>query len=480
MSRLFQNLWTAEIPRALCLTFLHSLWQGLLLALLAALIILLSPKAKPRIRYNMLAFLFAGFAITVSLTFILSFRHGSRGSLTFLYAAGSSTGAALPYALWNNTLSFINAHAGSLIVVWLMAFSLKSFRLLQDLSGLNLLRKTGTPVNDPYWTGRLQELKSKLQISGLVRLSESALLKSPSVSGILKPVILLPLGLLSQLPADQVEAILLHELAHIRRKDYLFNLVQTFLETIFFFNPFIGWISATLRRERENCCDEIAIEVNQNKAALVRALLSFGEQQIVQGNFAMALGSKKTMLLDRVRRITCNKNKSLNGAEKSFLALFSLAILAFLFTFSWNVQLLNGKTNKPYNQLLEQQVPTEENIPKEQQPADFKNKTNKQCLSGTIQPSAIRNLSRTQIQSATITTVNNSPGTDTLALNRNILTDIEKEGILSEERVLSYRLNDDELVVNGVKQPESLHQKLKSKYVTCPGWAILYDFHTCS
>lgn len=483
MFRLFQNLWTTEIPRALCLTFLHSLWQGLLLALLAAFIILLSPKAKPRLRYNMLAILFAGFTALVVGTFILSFRQTDPAGLALLSSAGSkNTGISLSYTLWDKTLTFINTYSGYLFMVWLITFGMKSFRLLQDISGLNLLQKTGTPVHDPYWTARLEELQSRLQIRGLVKLRESVQLKSPSVSGILKPVILIPLGMFSQLPQEQIEAILLHELAHIRRKDYLFNLVQTIVESIFFFNPFLCWLSASLRAERENCCDELAIGITQNKAALVKALLSFGTQQVAQGNLAMALSNKKTLLLDRVKRITFDKNKSLNRAEKSFLALFSIAILAFLCTFSWNVQQqLRGKNNPTYNQLLQRKTPNEAVSPEPLKllPADKKPSAPKQCLSKAA-PLAFQKLSWTATQTTTITTVNNLPGTDTLALNQNILTDLEQAGIVANTAVQSYRLTDHELIVNGIKQPESLHQKLKSKYVTGPGWAILYDFHSCT
>lgn len=484
MFRSFQNLWTTEIPRALCLTFLHSLWQGLLLALLAAFMLLLSPKAKPRLRYNMLALLFAGFVALVAGTFILSFRHtGPIGFASPERAGNKDTGISTLYTLWDNTLIFINTYSGYLFILWLVAFGIKSFRLLQDISGLNLLRKTGTPVQDTYWTARLQELQSRLHIRGLVKLRESARLKSPSVSGILKPVILVPLGMFSQLPQDQIEAILLHELAHIRRKDYLFNLVQTVLESIFFFNPFLYWLSASLRAERENCCDELAIDVTQNKTALVKALLSFSTQQATPGDLAMALSNTKTLLLDRVKRIAFDKNKSLNSAEKSFLALFSIAILTFLCTFSWNVQQqLSGKNNPSYNQLLQHKTPRESAPPEPLKllPADIKPAAPKQCGSKTTIPISFQQLSLTTTQTTTITTLNNPPGTDTLALNQNILTDLEQAGIAANTAVQSYRLTDLELIVNGIKQPESLHQKLKSKYVTGPGWAILYDFHSCS
>ncbi len=434
MSRLFQNLWITEIPRGLmpyffCIPYGRAYcwrcWQPLSYCS--------APKPGPVCGTTCLPFLFTGFAVMVLLTFAWSFRPAGGDHFSFLKPSGNSSSGLFSDNAWNTAFHFINAHAGTLMSLWLIAFSFKSLRLLQDISGLNLLRKSASPVTDPYWIARLQEFKSKLNISGIVNLKESARLKGPSVSGILKPVILLPLGMLSQLPADQIEAILLHELAHIRRKDYLFNLVQTFFETIFFFNPFICWLSARLRTERENCCDAIAVDVSQNKAALVKALLSFGAQQGVPGNFAMALGSKKPVLLDRVKRIALNKNKSLDSAEKSFLVLFSVAILTFLCTFSWNIQQqINGKTDNSYDPLLQHPAPGKEASQEPLKPADIKCKTNKPCLTATTPAGAQRNLSRTETQSATITTINNLPGTDTLTLNRNILTDLKKKVCLQK------------------------------------------------
>ena len=123
-----------------------------------------------------------------------------------------------------------------------------------------------------YWKEKIQQLADELQIRRRIQLLQSEIVQVPVVIGVLKPVILIPLGILSQLPPEQVEAILLHELAHIKRKDYLVNLLQSLAETIFFFNPAVLWVSSLIRDERENCCDDIAIAGTKNKAAFVNAL----------------------------------------------------------------------------------------------------------------------------------------------------------------------------------------------------------------
>jgi hypothetical protein len=119
-----------------------------------------------------------------------------------------------------------------------------------------------------------------------------------------------------------VEAVLLHELAHIRRRDFVVNLFQHFAETIFFFNPALLWISARIREEREHCCDDMAITVMQSKTGYVRAIVSFMEfNNDARSKYALAFPGKKHQLLDRVKRIVHNSNKTLNMAEKSFLLL---------------------------------------------------------------------------------------------------------------------------------------------------------------
>lgn len=476
MERLFQNIWTTELSRALCLTLLHSLWQGLLLALLAAFMIQLSPKTSPGKRYNRFALLLGLFAFANGITFLLCFRHAGTGDFSHTLAATAEAQGVTDtlQMLWMQLAGFIDRNAAVLSLLWLALFTFRSIRLAQEARSLRGLRKSAHHLQHDYWTERLAVLKARLGIRDEVVLRESSRLQSPSVVGILKPVILLPLGMISQLPPEQVEAILLHELAHIRRRDYLVNLVQTLLEAIFFFNPFLRWLSAQLRIERENCCDEMALAVSGNKVALVNALLSFGQLQLAPGNaLAMALGGRKTALLDRVKRIASSRNKSLNKTEKSFLVLFSLALFSFLCSFSWNMQRLNSSNKDKSRNLQQEPIHITPGCGGYTAGSMPQGRADRVLVRRTL-----KRASHTETQTTVITTINEQPGTDTLTLNQHIITDLARAGIVAEDRLLSYKLNDDELVVNGIKQPATLHHKLKNKYVKNPGWAIRYDLET--
>jgi bla regulator protein blaR1 len=198
-----------------------------------------------------------------------------------------------------------------------------------------------------------------------VLLLQSELIKVPVVIGFLKPVILVPLGLLSQLPTEQVEAVLLHELAHIRRRDYLVNLIQNLAETVFFFNPALLWISELVREERENCCDDIAIGEVENKNEFIHALIAFQEYNLSRdlGNARIAFAGKRNHLLNRVKRIVYNENKKLNAMEKSIF-IFSIVTVSLLATISFKElpaqQVRKSETRSEQSQKSTDTIPSKE------------------------------------------------------------------------------------------------------------------------
>src|SRR5207244_9004560 len=131
---------------------------------------------------------------------------------------------------------------------------------------------SGVCPASPIWQERLRGLANRLRLMRPVILLESCLAEVPSVVGLWRPVILMPLGVLASLPAEQVEAILLHELAHIRRWDYLVNLAQTAVEGLLFYHPAVWWVSAAVRAERENCCDDVVVEMACDRHGYAAAL----------------------------------------------------------------------------------------------------------------------------------------------------------------------------------------------------------------
>ncbi len=175
------------------------------------------------------------------------------------------------------------------------------------------LRRRGTCAAPKEWSRYVASLAAQLGISRPVALLESYLAEVPMVIGYLRPVILAPIGMLAGLPLNQVEAILLHELAHIRRADYLVNLMQTLIESLLFYHPAVWWISNVVRAERENCCDDFVLGRDTDPRGIQAAALqrwSKAAPRWSEPPRAMALAANGGHLLKRVRRILGTPRKS--------------------------------------------------------------------------------------------------------------------------------------------------------------------------
>ncbi len=149
----------------------------------------------------------------------------------------------------------------------------------------------------------LCQLKARLRIRRNVRLLQSARIAGPSMIGWLRPVILLPPCSITGLKPDELSAVLLHELAHIRRHDYMWNVVQTCAETVLFFHPAVWWVSARIRTEREHCCDDLVLAMEGEPRTYATALMRLEELRHAE---RMALAATDGPLLGRIRRIVAS------------------------------------------------------------------------------------------------------------------------------------------------------------------------------
>ena len=184
-------------------------------------------------------------------------------------ALSSLAGARVRIAAWRPYL----------LAAWLAGVFFLSARLLAGWAGAaRLVRARCVPARaallEPF--GRLAR---RLSVSRPVRLLESAAVRVPTAIGILRPVILLPVSSLTGLPPRQIEALLAHELAHVRRHDYLVNLVQSAAETLLFYHPAVWWVSGRIRAERENCCDDLAVAATGSARLYAEALVRLEEER---------------------------------------------------------------------------------------------------------------------------------------------------------------------------------------------------------
>ncbi|MEP7354272.1 MAG: M56 family metallopeptidase, partial [Acidobacteriota bacterium] len=167
------------------------------------------------------------------------------------------------------------------------------------------LRSRAVCAAVPEWQLRLNRLVQQLRMSRPVVMLESSLTDTPLTMGVLRPVILLPIGLISGLSVEQIELVLLHELAHIRRHDYLINLMQTAVESLLFYHPGVWWLSRRIRMEREYCCDDIVVAATDDATAYARALTELEHRRVAFNETALAATGGNLMF--RIQRLLGRK-----------------------------------------------------------------------------------------------------------------------------------------------------------------------------
>lgn len=352
------SFFSERLLQTISWTLLHSLWQGLAMALLAALIMLVSARQKAQLRYNLLSVLMLTFVAAISTTALIEwyfFKSLGRIPSIQYFSANEISGSILNATQiaqaqsWFKTnmqllRSLFEQNHVLLVGAWILILSLKSIKMGLSIWSLYRMRWYRTYQPSLYWRNRLIDLAAQMKLTQSVVLLESALVPGPSALGFFKPLILIPVGLLNNLPAEQVEAILLHELAHIRRNDYLVNFIQCLLENVFFFNPGLLWVSNLIRQERENCCDDLAIKAMKNKTLYVNALVAFQEYKLHGAQYALAFAGQKSPLLDRVKRIINHHNyKTLSIMEK--ISLLATVLLISTVTFL-SLQSTQAQTTK--------------------------------------------------------------------------------------------------------------------------------------
>jgi beta-lactamase regulating signal transducer with metallopeptidase domain len=337
-------------------TLLHSLWEASLIAAGLAIALRLLARSSPQLRY-------AAACVAMVTMALLPAATGGLLSLPNRNVAASTASISQPQpapapakAEFSRTAApIVPARALSepirerswrdvvlgrlesirpyVVCGWLIGVLLLSLRHLLAWTRVQELRRRQIRPVDASLCDRLSSLTRKLGIKRVVRLVESSLVQTPTVIGWLRPMILLPASAMTGLSHDQLEALLLHELAHIRRCDYLVNLMQTMLEILGFYHPAVWWASHRIRIERENCCDDVAAQALGDNLRYARALSSM--EDLRAGRPELAMAASGGSLLARIRRLvgqTPTENKSSLWAPILAVAIltFSLAATAGL------------------------------------------------------------------------------------------------------------------------------------------------------
>ncbi|CAL4867676.1 hypothetical protein MMA231_01942 [Asticcacaulis sp. MM231] len=287
---------------ALGYTLVHFCWQAALIAALYKLADLCLPRLRAQGRYMLsLTALLAMFAAAV-ITFIYEdLRITQAAAVDFTGVVIPALGAQITQELK------LSALLPWLDAFWLIGVATLSFRMLSGLWYIHSLKKHAQPVPAQI-AHRFALALRRFGLTNKVHIRLHPAINGPFVVGALRSVVYLPLSAVTALTPEQLDTVLSHELEHIRRADYVWNLIQSAVEILFFYHPAVWWIGAKLREQRELCCDDAAIRSCDDPITYATALLSLEEQRrcvpVMAPNLTMALnGHGKNDLLARISRI---------------------------------------------------------------------------------------------------------------------------------------------------------------------------------
>ncbi|MEJ1241276.1 M56 family metallopeptidase [Chryseolinea sp. T2] len=292
-------------------TLLNSLWQGALCYLLGIAILRSIPTKRSEARYAASVAVMSLMLISSAITFIVVYTPEvsavSKTAFVTSPVAYSQTviapvATSSLQAIISRMSEVVGRQMGLVSAIWLIGAVAFMLRIISGYWYIGFIRRSAQPLGSS-WQDQVNELAGKLNIDRFVEVAQSGLINTPMVLGYIKPVIMVPVGMFSGLTTDQLEAIFVHELMHIRRRDYVVNLIQTILEAIYFFNPFAWILSANIRREREHCCDDGVVMNQGNAIAYVRALAMLEEVRLSRTGVALSLAEDKNQLLHRIKRI---------------------------------------------------------------------------------------------------------------------------------------------------------------------------------
>lgn len=248
-------------------------------------------------------------------------------------------------SLLDQVKQLINQYSLYITGVYVLGLIIHIIGLIKGLFHIRYIRNKKNLMLSPVWTQRAALLRKKLGLLKNIPVYISEHINIPLTIGHLKPIIIFPLAIINNLDAAQVESILLHELAHIKRHDYLFNIVQTVMETLLCFNPFSWLIAKAIRNEREYCCDDMVTGNIDNNYSYAQALYLIAQQNSYAASLTMASsGESKYPLLNRIKRL--NHMKTDHQLPKQHLAIIVTIIIISLLL-AWAVpQYTLAKNNK--------------------------------------------------------------------------------------------------------------------------------------
>jgi TonB family protein len=327
------EFWGQPLAHAMGWTLLHFCWQGAVIAVLLWCVLGLLAGRSPQLRYLAAC---SALALTVlvplaTFAYIVSAQHAMRAAnATIAIDAGMVLRVGLdgPVAPWQIQIAdTLDRAVPWVMLTWFAGVIFFLGRLNAGFLIARRMRFVATEAPPADLQEMFDELCARLEVSRPVRLLKSALVEVPTVIGWLRPVVLVPVSCFTGLSSAQIKAILSHELAHIRRHDYLVSVFQSVIEALLFYHPAVWWVSKQVRRERECCCDDMAVGVGGDALAYAKALSYLEERRSSLPE--VALGANGGVLTMRIKRLLgCTERSAASQLAAMMVLMVVVAAIA--------------------------------------------------------------------------------------------------------------------------------------------------------
>ena len=321
-------------------TIIHSLWQGTAITLLCWLILCFIRKDQAQARY----WIHSGGIVSIFLIAVFTFINLYQSSVFDGASPGNEFSGFRLILIQLQTFegqevsNFSEVLSNSLpyiSILWLAGLMVFSVRLIGGYSRVQKLKSSGIALQSMAWQLMVQRISERMNLGIFVEIKESAKIFVPTLIGHAKPILLFPFGALASMPVSQVEAIISHELAHVKRHDYLINLLLSFLEVVFFFHPAVWYLQSQVKNNRELACDDLAISITRDPANYAKALAHVQDNLSLNVRLSPAFSGRKGQLLKRIKRISMKTQVNSNKQKRtSFAGLFILTAIVIIFTSS--------------------------------------------------------------------------------------------------------------------------------------------------
>jgi bla regulator protein blaR1 len=351
-----------NISQVLGITILHSLWQGLLLYAVIRLLLIGFPAISAAKKYNLLYTALLAMGVWFAYTFFMEAKlynwtapvaqyFTSQVDITTYNTPVPTITQQVEQPFYYNYKQLIKTYLPYISVLYLLSVVINLVRLAMGWQSIRKIRKQATAAHT--WQPLTDKLAERAGILKHVQISFSNLIDVPCAFGYIKPILLLPVSISTQLSAEEIEVIILHELAHIKNNDYILNLIQQIIALLLFLNPFAQLVSKMIDLERENRCDDTVLQIG-DPLTYAGALVKLEKTRQSNLQLAMAATGKKYHLFARIQRIMGEEKPAVNIKH---LVFGMLILIGSLGSIAWlNPEIKDGRLSSKNGEAAVQQL----------------------------------------------------------------------------------------------------------------------------